>query len=495
MDTIEKRTENTLSKVDVKGKCNKNVKGVKKIDSFCTNFTDDSGSFIIVQGKQLHLDHITSLKKTSETKTVDATKHFDEYRRPYEVLPIKQAKQLNKRDSKLVPSFDIKDRLKVDAPQYDTELIGVKNRKYISQLATEWDEYYQKEILNRSRIRRFKPRTIVKQIVDSLRLKYESIHKREYLTEKLIIIEQEKLLTKRAEEFRDFCVAFFSNLTTTNYRQSMAKIQDLRPMYELNDQLTSELTVVSNKLIQLKTAIIRTEGKFREKTILQNVSYLMKELNWREKNDWIHKRSDGSLETIKESIENRMTTNLRKRDNDSVWTIKEFFENNIFNNKRPALVCFESPDAINDTIVNFKVQLYLSLLKLDLSTWTYVNLKHAYNSYCKWSKDFIEQRKKYVEARCSKKYFLDVCAKNMKKDAVQLINGKLVETFSEKTLRTLEPLCNTLFLSVIPKNVQEQLEGGDILSKFRTIIAHAMKMLGELVLFDFKRLANFFYFN
>lgn len=481
MDTTEKRNKNKRLRDEdyVKGKCNIKDTDVKNIESFCTNFTDDSGSFIIAQGKQIHLDHITSLKKTSDTKTDNVKKQFDVYRRPYEVLPIKQAKQLNERDSKLVPSFDIKDRLKVDVPQYDTELIGVKNRKFISQLATEWDEYYQKEILNRPRIRRFKPRTIVKQIVDSLRLKYESIHKREYLTEKLIVIEQEKLFTKRAEEFRDFCMSFFSNLTTTNYRQSMAKIQDLRPMYELNDELTTELTTVSNKLIQLKTAIIRTEGKVREATILQNVSYLMKELNWRSENDWIHKRSDGSLETIKESIENRLTTNLRKRDNDNVWAIKEFFEQNIFNNRRPALVCFESPDAIKDTIVNFKVQLYLSLLKLDLSTWTLMNLKHAYNAYRKWSSDFIEQRKKYVEARCSRKYFLDVCAANMKKDAVQLINGKLVETFSEKTLRTLEPLCNTLFLSVIPKNIREQLEGGDILSKFRMIISHAMKMLGK----------------
>lgn len=396
------------------------------------------------------------------------------------VLPLKDAKKLNQRDPKLVPTFDIKDRLKVDVPQYDDELIGVKNKKYLSQLATEWDEYYQKEIINRPRIRRFKPRTIMKQIVDSLRLKYESIYKREYLTEKSIIIEQEKFFTKQAEDFRDFCNTFFSNLTTTNYRQTMAKIQDLRPMYELNDELTAKLTKLQNKLIQLKTAIIRTEGKVREATILQNVSYLMKEPNWREKHDWIHKKSDGSIETIKESIERRMTTNLRKRDNDSVWEIKDFFESNIFNNRLPALVCFESPDAINDRIADFKVQLYLSLLKLDLSTWTLTNLKHAYTSYIKWSSDFIANRKKYVEARCARKYFQDACATNMKKDAVELINGQLVETISEKTLRTLEPLCNTLFVSVIPKNIQEQIEGGDILSKFRLIIAHAMNMLGNV---------------
>lgn len=456
------------------------VKDVKKGESFCTNFTDDSGSFIVVQEKHLHLNRLKTTKKTPNAKTAKATNKFDEYLRPYEVLSLKEAKKMNQRDPKLVPTFDIKDRLKVDIPQYDAELIGVKDDKYLSQLATEWDEYYQKEIINRPRIRRFKPRTIMKQIVDSLRLKYESIYKREYLTEKTIVIEQEKGFTERAEQFRDFCMAFFSNLTTTNYRQSMAKIQDLRPMYELNDKLTSEHTSLENKLIQLKTAIIRAEGMVREGTILQNVSYLMKEPNWREKHDWIHKKSDGSLESIKESINKRSTTNLRKRDNDSVWAIKEFFENHIFTNKRPALVCFESPDAIVDTIANFKVQLYLSLLKLDLSTWTLINLQHAYTSYVKWSTDFIEHRKKYVEARCARKYFLDVCATNMKKDAVELINGKLVETISEKMLRTLEPLCNTLFVSVVPKNIQEQLEGGDILSKFRFIISHTMSMLGKL---------------
>lgn len=461
---------------------NEKFKDVKKTESFCTNFTNDSGSFIVVEGKQLHLDRLRSAKKITKVKTKINTEPFDEYLRPYEVLPLKEAKKFNQRDRKLVPTFDIKDRLKIDVPQFDEELIGVKNKKYLSQLATEWDEYYQKEILNRPRIRRYKPRTIMKQIVDSLRLKYESIYKREYLTEKAIVIEQEKMFTKRAEQFRDFCMAFFSNLTKTNYRQCMAKIQDLRPMYELNDELTAELTTLQNELIQLKTAIIRTEGKVREAAILQNVSYLLKEPHWRDKNDWIHKKPDGSLETIKESIENRWTTNLRKRDNDSVWAIKDFFERNVFNNKRPALVCFESPDAVIDTIADLKIQLYLSLLKLDLSTWTLVNLTHAYNSYIKWSTDFIAHRKKYVEARCAKKYFIDICATNMMKDAVELFNGKLVETISEKNQRTLEPLCHTLFINVIPKNIQDQVEGSDILSKFRIIISHAMDMLGMYIL-------------
>ncbi|KAJ6648566.1 hypothetical protein Bhyg_03796 [Pseudolycoriella hygida] len=456
------------------------VKDVKEKDSLCTNFTNDSGSFIVAQNEKLYLDRLQLAKKTSTSKTVKETRNFDVYLRPYEVLPLQEAKKLIQRDSKLVPTFDIKERLKVEVRQFHSERIGVRNKKYLSQLATEWDEYYQKEILNRPRIRRFKPRTIMKQVIDSLRLKYESTYKREYLTEQSIIIEQEKLLIKQAEDFRDFCMSFFSNLTTTSYRQSMAKIQDLRPIYELNDELTAELTVLHNKLIQLETAIIRAEGKFREAIILQNVSYLMKEPNWREKNDWIHKRDDGSLETIKESIENRMTTNLRKRDSDSVWAIKEFFENNIFNNQRPALVCFKSPDDVNETITNLKVQLYLSLLKLDLSTWTLTNLKHAFNSYEKWSTDFIEHRRKYVEARCARKYFLDSSATNMKKDAEQLIDEKLMETISEKTLRTLEPLCITLFVSVVPKNAQEQLEGSDVLSKFRLIISHAMDMLEQI---------------
>lgn len=454
---------------------------IKKNESFCTNFTDDSGSYIVAQGKKLHFNKLLSTKKTKKPKPQKQTKKFDEYLCPYEVLPLKEAKELNRRDNKLVPTFDIKERLKVDVPQFDSERIGVKDNKYLTQLATEWDEYYQKEILNRPRIRRFKPRTIIKQVVDSLRLKYESTYKREYLTEKTIIIEQEKMFIQRAEEFRDFCTAFFTNLTTTDYRQSMAKIQDLRPMYELNDQLTSELTSLQNELIQLRTAIIRTEGRAREATILQNVSYLMKEHHWREKNDWIHKKCDGNQETIKESIENRMTTNLRKRDNDNVWLIKEFFEQNVFTNRHPALVCFETPEAIVDTITDFKVQLYLSLLKLDLSTWTLVSLTHAHNSYIKWSAEFIDNRKKYVEARCARKYFLDICTTHMKKDAVELVNGKLIESISEKTLRTLEPLCNTLFYSVIPKNIQDQAGGISILSKFRLIISHATNMLGKAV--------------
>lgn len=453
---------------------------VRKNDSFCTNFTDDSGSFIVADGKTLHFNNLGSTKKVIKIKPQKPAKKFDEYLCPYEVLPLKEAKKLNRKDAKLVPTFDIKERLKVDVPPFDSEQIGVKNKRYLSQLATEWDEYYQKEILNRPRIRRFKPRTIIKQVVDSLRLKYEATFKREYLTEKTIVIEQEKMFIKRAEEFRDFCTAFFSNLTTTNYRQSMAKIQDLRPMYELNDQLTSELTILQNELIHLRTAIIRAEGRAREATILQNVSYLMKEPSWREKNDWIHKKPDGNLETIKESIENRMRTNLRARDNDDVWAIKEFFEENIFTNKRPALICFETPAAIIDTITDFKVQLYLSLLKLDLSTWTLVNLTHAYNSYVKWSTEFIEKRKKYVEARCARKYFLDICTTNMKRDAVELINSKLVESISEETLRTLEPLCNTLFVSVIPKNIRDQVaEGSSVLLKFRLIISHAMSLLGN----------------
>uniref|UniRef100_A0A182UVI6 Uncharacterized protein n=1 Tax=Anopheles merus TaxID=30066 RepID=A0A182UVI6_ANOME len=87
----------------------------------------------------------------------------------------KRYKQRSKYYTSLMRSRpDIRQRLQVNAPEFEEEQLGAKT-KYYSRLATEWDNYYIHELRYRPRVRKFCPKTDILNMRDQRRkvfLKY-----------------------------------------------------------------------------------------------------------------------------------------------------------------------------------------------------------------------------------------------------------------------------------------------------------------------------------
>lgn len=502
MGTIDVQKQITIDKEAFLERLNEEADSIKSCDtsntsSLCTNYTNDSGSYLELEGVKLPCDYVTKshvpFEEIDRSRVVAGPldKH-DEYFGPYYSVPFSGQKmdmrQLSLPKDKFFTSsvrsrYGIRNRLQVKVPGFATDQIGIKQRKYISQLATEWDSYYQSEILTRPRVRKFKPRTIIAQARESLRKKFESNYIEEAIIERSVISEKENRYAEEIEAFRQVCQPLFSQWEETHYRSYMRKMQEVKPFYELTDKLKAELEVARNKFTLVEMSIIYMEDDWRRRTIMQNFHYLLSDPAWRLATDWIHRKEDGTLENFRESIKKRPFTNLRERGKDSAWDVKNFYEK-FFQNEEASRVhiVFADEHEFTKGLHKLKMKSFMCLLELHFAMWVLSNLQHAYNTFKDWSQNYIARREKFVKNRCSKKYFCEDLAAELEQSAKEFVGEPLQNAVSAPALRTLIALSETMFEQIIPQAVRDNMKSGaTVVDKFTMIVNLAMDLLGNVL--------------
>lgn len=460
-----------------------------------TNYTNDSGSMLKLEGKQVPCEYVTkSLVPFEEIDRCRAVTgplvRQDEYFGPYYSVPFAGQKmdmrQLSLPKDKFFNSsvrcrHRIRDRLQVKVPSFDADRIGTNETKLISQLATEWDSYYQNEILTRPRVRKFKPITILTQARYALRKKFESNYIQEAITERAIVSQVEKRYMDEVEEFRDLCVPLFAKWQENYYRAYMRKMQDVKPFYEQTDQLKQQLQRMRDDYTKLNMNIIYMEGDWRRRTIMQNFHYLLGEPDWRQSTDWIHRSADDELENFRVSIKQRPHTNVRVRDKESAWAVKEFYEK-FFTNElaRQVHIVFPTAAQFMCGVFKLKMKSFMCLLELHFAMWVLSNLEHGHRSFCDWSNSYIAKRQKFVKGRCAKKYFNEAMAADLKKNAHVFVGEPLHEAEAAPLLRNLIALSETMFKEMIPQSVRDNMKSGaNVVDKFTMIVNAATQILSE----------------
>lgn len=82
----------------------------------------------------------------------------------------------------------------------------------------------------------------------------------------------------------------------------------------------------------------------REKMAYQKLIYLLMDKQWRLKYDWLHKKKNGSLECVAESIRKRYKSRMRATPTNDAFDVKDFYE------KRLSLYARAKPrNALMDT--------------------------------------------------------------------------------------------------------------------------------------------------
>lgn len=465
--------------------------------SICTNNTNDSGSFLELEGTKVPIDFITKpqvpFDKIERCRTTASVlKKSDEYYGPYYHVPFAGQKQDMRQlslpkdkffTSGVRNSYGIRNRLQVDVPGFAADHIGKREKKFISQLATEWDDYYQNEIKIRPSVRRFKPRTVIAQAREALRNRFQSNFIQEAITENAVIRQKEIRYAEEVERFRDLCQPLFSSWQDISYRSYMQKMQDVKPYFLKTVELKKELQRLNDLYSKIETQIIHTESKWRRLTILQNFHYLLGEQDWRAQHDWIHKRPDGSPENYRESIQRRASINLREiGGKESAFTIKRFYEQ-FFIEKPQAKkihIVFNDSKSLLNGMLKVKTKSFICLQQLHFSMWALSNMEHAYVTFKRWSDAFIAKRKIIVNGMSSKKNYLENLAVHLEAQANATIDGALKTAVSDKKLRTLMALCDTLFLAKVPQNIRENMKSdADMVDKFRIVVNIVMDLLGE----------------
>lgn len=514
MGTVDVKQQIVIDKAEFLERLKSEMDSIKSCDSsntssICTNHTNDSGSYLELQGVKLPCDYVTKshvpFEEIDRSRVVAGPlERHDEYFGPYYSVPFSGQKmdmrQLSLPKDKFFTSsvrsrHGIRNRLQVKVPGFASDQIGKKQRKFISQLATEWDSYYQNEILTRPRVRKFKRKTILAQAKDSLRQKFESNYIQEAIIERSVITETENRFAAEIEKFRSTCQPLFSQWEETHYRSYMRKMQEVKPFYELTDKLKSELEVARNKYTLVEMSIIYMEDDWRRRTIMQNFHYLLSDPAWRFSNDWIHRKDDGTMENFRESIQKRPMVNLRERGKDSAWDVKEFYEK-FFENveARQVHIVFADSREFTKGLHKLKMKSFMCLLELHFAMWVLSNLQHGFNTFHDWSQAYIARREKFVKNRCSKKYFCENLASDLHRSADDFVGEPLHKAVAAPTLRTLIAISETMFEEIIPPAVRDNMKSGaNVVDKFTMIVNLAMELLGKQLFYvNYTRILAFF---
>lgn len=477
--------------------------------SVCTNFTHDSGSYLLLQDQKVPCDFITKPfvpfeeVNRNHLNAKDLIKR-DEYYGPYYSIPFSGQKQEMRKISipkdkfytSLVRSrVGIRNRLKVSLPKFTEELIGVHNEvKYLSRLVTEWDEYYQNEIRNRASVKKFKLRSTLAQSRSALRKKFVSLYIKAYMTDLVMTQKKEIAYAESVKIFQGFCEPLFIKWEELFYRKSMRKMQELKPYFSKTDQLKKQIFELNKNKIKQNMRIVYIEDDWIRRTILQNFHYLISDIKWRKTYDWIHRTNDDNqLENYRDSIEQRDSVNIRVRDKDDAWAVKEFYDSHYLKNYHEPLIVFPNTNEFKKGIIKLKLISFMRLLQLHFSMWILANLEHGFNAFKFWSNGYVSKRTKYVKNRCGKKYFMQHRSEEIQKSGIKMIDQPLYNSYSFELFRTVTSLCDSIFIFFVPQtNRDEMIEGTTIIDKFGIVSDYVQTLLGEIdkIPFDISKKAE-----
>lgn len=96
-----------------------------------------------------------------------------------------------------------------------------------------------------------------------------------------------------------------------------------------SNTLEKKLNACQRECDRLKSRILEDEKCMRERMAYQKLMYLLMDKQWRLKYDWLHKKKNGSLECVAESIRKRYKSRMRATPTNDAFDVKDFHEKRI----------------------------------------------------------------------------------------------------------------------------------------------------------------------
>ncbi|XP_075146288.1 uncharacterized protein LOC142220816 [Haematobia irritans] len=474
--------------------------------SQCTNFTNDSGSYLLMEGKEkIPLDYIRkSLVPFEELhrsrfrfEPIDVQREEDN---PYRVLPfsgqIHEQRKLSAPKDKFY-TFNTRLRsglrLRLQVPPVNVAQIkiGPKGRKYKNIVATDIDENYVQVLKNRSSVKMFKYKTTRNLIKDALRLKFESM-----------VVQGEMVRSKIYDRINDehwshmlglkeLYEKLFDKWEKTEYDSAMAVVYKVKDVYDETDRLRKDIKEMEKDQVILNMDIVFIEGHWIRCIMLQNFHYLMGDLEWRLQNDWIHRItlkeitenvtqngpsentsslqiSDSSssvdeiasilLENFEESIMKRSKVNIRQRDKDDAWAIKTFYEEIYLPNKHPNLIVFPNAHSFLQGLENLKTKTFILLLEMHFALTIHSELQDRLESFLEWCMEDLKEKKEYVSRKCAKLYFMEDRAAWLRKQSLSYLDKPVDESFNDVAFLKDRALVAEAWRRIVPANMRGSSE-------------------------------------
>lgn len=437
--------------------------------SECTNLTNDSGSFLLMEGKEkIPLDFIRkSLVPFEELHRsrfraipIDIDK---EEKNPFQVMPFAgqikaQLEIAAPKDSFFTFNTRLKNgmRLRLEVPLQDVreKLLGKGLNKHKGVVATDIDENYVELLKDRPAAKQVKfksGKTIVK---DALRLKFESMLIQGQIVRTKIYDRLNEQHWQDMQNAKEMFEKLFANWEKRQYDAAMMVVYKVKSFYDETDSLRSEFKQLERELAMLSMDIVFIEGHWVRCVMLQNFHYLMGDLDWRLSHDWIHRseKDANELENFEDSIAKRSIVNIRKRDKDDAWAIKHFYETEYLQNKHEHLIVFSNAAQFEEGVQNLKTKTFIILLEMHFTLAMHTELQHKVESFVDWCAQDLHEREEYVNRKCAKLYFMDDRANWLNQRTLKFLNEPIENCFKDESFYHYRAVITEVFRRITRAN-------------------------------------------
>ncbi|XP_058447607.1 uncharacterized protein LOC131427993 [Malaya genurostris] len=375
---------------------------------------------------------------------------------------------------------NIRDRLQVNAPDFDEEQLGFKT-KFFNRLATEWDNYYIHELRYRPRVRKFCPKTDILNIRDQRRKKFLQY----YIAENLLKIRERQLLEKKfAKWIKDFCketTPLFKTWRNDAYDKVLEASDRAKEAQQETRRLKNILQDRQNQVDSLTEEILRLEERWTKIMYMRNYYYLLMDPQWRFENDHLHRTPEGSLYSVSDSIQNCKTLFIRTEGQNIGVEIANFYTEQIFPKLENQPNCEPNQELLLKGLdqINHRTIDLISKYNNKLMTFTYINYhyKEVLDEFPRYFSNhnyMLELYNKKIETVQRKK-------ESMKEQMNQLLDQPLRKCVSNKTMRATSTIIGQLYDFIrASKNLGKEIVVISDMEKLSAIHQHIMDLLSDL---------------
>ncbi|XP_037947818.1 uncharacterized protein LOC119679498 [Teleopsis dalmanni] len=441
--------------------------------SECTNFTDDSGTFIIIHGDtKVPLDYIRKANVPFDEKK-QSLFHFKPINReveeanPFRVVPF--SGQKHSQLEMVVPKENFHTfntrlrnsiRLRLEVPNINIRetLVGFGNKQYLPLVATDIDENFVKDLKKSSVFTHFRFKSLGSIIKDGLRLKIQSMVINEFIVRWDVINRLNDKFFDKMKKITALYERLFEKWEQQQYERTTSIVYQVQSYYEQTDIVKRELRWLERQLQMINLDIAFIEGHWIRLIVLQNFFYLIAEKEWRDEFDWIHRVSNSGeeveLERYDISIQNRNIVNIRKRDRDDAWAIKDFYENVYLQQNHPIILPYKDSQGLIKGIASLKKMTFIALLELHLNLALHYDIKSQLINLRDWCNTDLREKIERVAHKCARKYFMISRAEDLRQRATKFVNETMAVSYCEEVYVTDGAYVEQVWEYIVPLSIR-----------------------------------------
>lgn len=283
-----------------------------------------------------------------------------------------------------------------------------------------------------------------------------------YWTRERMVLDRLDAIRQKAvhDELKANIVAYDSFLTEMKaevFRELTKAKEEERALFQEVVVLKKTRDELQDRIEPLKMKIFYHAISFTHFIMLQGCQYLFKPVEWRLKNDHIHRTSDGRLEGIRESIAKIGNANLWDEKNVTVDAIMNYINNVYLTSERTVFTVFETGRAFLEAFQELQSKSFRPMQQYHNLAIIHANAEKSCHDFEARNVEYIDTLTRQFASLNKRRVFMQQRLEELEKSAVTLIAKPLQDSVSSEQLRTLRGLSDATFKRLIIKKADSSL--------------------------------------